>query len=65
MDAFIQGRVLELRKEIAALRYDNESYQQKTSHTDSEFKTNELRKVRLLAIKEELVRLSERQLRRQ
>ena len=65
MDAFTQQRVLELREEIVALQRDNQSYQQKRNHTDSEFKTNELRKLRLLAIKEELVRLNERQLRRQ
>ena len=62
MDAFTQQRVLELRQEIAELQRDNESYQRKGSHTESEVNTNELRRLRLLAIKGELVRLSERQL---
>jgi len=60
VDSFAQQRVLELREEIAALQRDNESYQRKRNHTDSEFNTNELRRLRLLAIKEELLRLSGR-----
>ena len=60
MDSFTQQRVLELRKEIAALQRDSESYRRKRSHTDSELNTNELRRLRLLAIKEELLRLSQR-----
>jgi hypothetical protein len=58
VDSFTQQRVLELREEIAALQRDNESYRRKRSHTDSELNTNELRRLRLLAIKEELLRLS-------
>ena len=57
MDSFTQKRVLELRKEIAALQRDNESYQRRSYHRTPEFRTNELRRVRLLAIKEELLRL--------
>jgi hypothetical protein len=60
VDSFTQQRVLELREEIAAIQRDNESYQRKKSHSDSEFNTNELRRLRLLAIKEELLRLSGR-----
>ena len=60
MDSFTQQRVLELREQIAALQRDNESYQRRERHTDSEFNTNELRKLRLVAIKEELLRLSGR-----
>ena len=60
MDSFTQQRVLELRKEIATLQRDNESYRRRARHADSEFQTNELRKVRLLAITEELLRLSSR-----
>ena len=60
MDSFTQQRVLELRHEIAARQRDNESYRWQKRHTDSEFNTNELRKLRLVAIKEELLRLSGR-----
>ena len=60
LDSFTQQRVLELRKEIAALQRDNESYQWKSYHSTPEFHTNELRRVRILAIKEELLRLSGR-----
>jgi hypothetical protein len=56
VDSFTQQRVLELRHEIAALQRDNESYRRQKRHTDSEFNTNELRRLRLLAIKEELLR---------
>ena len=60
MDSFTQQRVLELRKEISALQRDYQSYQRKSRHSDSELNTNELRRLRLLAIKEELLRLSQR-----
>ena len=60
MDSFTQKRVLELRKEIAALQRENELYQRKRSHPDSELNINDLRRLRLLAIKEELLRLSGR-----
>ena len=59
MDAFTQQRVLELRQEIASLQRDNESYRWQKRHTASEVNTNELRRLRLLAIKEELLRLNE------
>lgn len=58
MDLFTQQRVLELRDEIAALRRENQLYKRTRSHTDSEFQTNELRRLRLQAIKEELLKLS-------
>ena len=54
MDSFTQQRVLELRREIAALQCDNESYLHQKRHTDSEFNTNELRRRRLWAIKKTL-----------
>ena len=60
VDSFTQQRVLELRKEIATLQRDNESYRRRTRHAESEFHTNELRRLRLVAIKEELLRLSTR-----
>ena len=59
MDSFTQ-RVLELRKEIATLQRDNESFQRKSYRSTLEFHTNELRRLRLVAIKEELLRLSAR-----
>ena len=58
MDSFTQQRVFELRKEIATLQRENELYKGNRSHTDSEFNANESRKLRLVAIKEELLRLS-------
>lgn len=60
MDSFTKQRVLELRAEIAVLRRDNESYRRQKRHADSELRTNELRGLRLQAIKEELLRLSAR-----
>ena len=59
MDAFTQQRVLVLRQEIAALHRDNESFRCQKRHTASEDNTNELRRFRLLAIKEELLRMTE------
>ncbi len=58
MDSFTQQQVLKLRYEIAAVQRDNESYRRHTRHTDSEVKIDELRRLRLVAIKEELLRLS-------
>jgi len=63
VDSFTQQRVMELRKEIAALQRDNESYRRQQRHADSEFNSNESRKLRLVAIKEELLRLSGRSMR--
>jgi hypothetical protein len=59
VDAFTQQRVLELRQEIASLHRDNESFRWQKRHTASEDNTNELRRFRLLAIKEELLRMAE------
>lgn len=56
MDSFTHQRVLELRKEIAAVQRESELYKRNRSHTDSEFNTNESRRLRLVAIKEELLR---------
>jgi len=58
VDSFTQKRVLELRQEIVALQHDNETYRGKKRHTLSEVNMNELRWRRLLAIREELLRLS-------
>jgi hypothetical protein len=61
MDAFDRERVSELRQEIASLQRDNESYRRQERHTEAQANTNELRRLRLLAIREELRRLNERQ----
>ena len=54
MDAFTQKRVLELRDEIASLQYENEMYRSQKSHTREQLHANDLRRCRLLAIREEL-----------
>ncbi|MGC1644759.1 MAG: hypothetical protein WA741_02935 [Candidatus Sulfotelmatobacter sp.] len=59
MDSFTQQRVVELRKQIAAVQRDNELYQRKKHHTVPEDDNQALRRLRLLAIKEELLRMSE------
>lgn len=61
LDQFSQQRVLELRQEIASLQRDNETYNSQPHHTRSESNTNKLRRLRLLAIREELLRLNKRQ----
>jgi hypothetical protein len=58
MDGFNQQRVLELRRQIASLQHDNELYRLKDRHSPSEVSDNELRRLRLLAIREELLRLN-------
>jgi len=59
VDELTQQRVLELRQEIASLQRDNESYRWQKRRTASEDNTNELRRIRLWAIKEELVGMIE------
>jgi hypothetical protein len=54
MDALSQKRVLCLRDEIASLRHDNESYRLTRPSTRLEVHANESRRIRLLAIQEEL-----------
>jgi hypothetical protein len=61
MDQFDRERVLELREEIASLQRENESYRSQKDHTASQDITNDLRRLRLLAIREELRKLNERQ----
>jgi hypothetical protein len=61
MDALDRHRVLELRQEIASLQRESESYRWQARHTASEAHRNELRRLRLLAIQEELLRLNEHQ----
>jgi hypothetical protein len=59
VDALSQQRIVELRQEIASLQRHNESYRLKERHTASEVNSNELRRLRLLAIQEELLRLND------
>jgi hypothetical protein len=58
LDSFTQQQVFALRQEIAALQRANEWHRRKKYHTASEVNTDELRRFRLLAIKEELLRLN-------
>lgn len=60
MDEFNMQRVSELREEIWSLQRENELYRQQGHHTASEVNTHELRRLRLLAIQEELLNLNER-----
>jgi hypothetical protein len=54
VDAFTQQRVLKLRDEIALLRHQNEAYLSQRHRTREEEHSNDLRRFRLLAIREEL-----------
>lgn len=54
VDAFTQQRVLKLRDEIALLRHENEVYRSQRHRTREEEHSNDLRRFRLLAIREEL-----------
>lgn len=59
MDAFAQQRVLALRQEIASLQRDNDSYRLRKRHPAEDASLHEVRRLRLLAIKEELVRMTQ------
>ena len=54
VDAFTQQRVLKLRDEIALFRHQNEVYRSQRHRTREEERSNDLRRFRLLAIREEL-----------
>jgi len=54
VDAFTQQRVLKLKDEIALLQRENELYRSRGHHTLEEKHANDLRRFRLLAIREEL-----------
>jgi hypothetical protein len=60
VDVFIQQRILSLRHEIAVIQRDNKVYQlrRKRIRITSEDDMHEERRLRLLAIKEELLRLT-------
>jgi hypothetical protein len=60
VDAYTQQRVLELRKEIARLQRENDIYRRQEHRTASQENQNELRRLRLVAIQDELLRLSGR-----
>jgi len=57
MDQFDRERVLELRQEIASLQRENELYRSRRRYTAAEVNTNELRRARLQAIREELLKM--------
>jgi hypothetical protein len=59
VDVFSQQRVSELRQEIASLQHDNDLYRLHGHRNKSGVDMNELRRLRLLAIKEELVRMAQ------
>jgi hypothetical protein len=54
VDAFTEQRVLKLRNEIASLQRENELYRSRRHHTLEERRAGDLRRFRLLAIREEL-----------
>ena len=58
VDPSSQHRISELRREIASLQHHNELYRLKERHAPSEVSGNELRRLRLLAIREELLTLN-------
>lgn len=57
MDVFSRQRVVELRREIASLQHDNDLYRLHTRHSAENARLSDLRRLRLLAIKEELFRM--------
>ena len=57
MDERILERLLELRLEIAELQQENSAYARQDFHATPERHTHELRRERLEAIKQELMRL--------
>jgi hypothetical protein len=62
VDVFIQTRILNLRREIAAIQRDNKVYKLRRARRGSKVKSeddmHEERRLRLLAIKEELLTLT-------
>jgi hypothetical protein len=62
MDVFIQTRILSLRREISAIQRDNKVYKLRRARNGfkitSEDDMREERRLRLLAIKEELLSLT-------
>jgi hypothetical protein len=59
VDVFSRQRVLELRQEIASLQHDNDLYRLHKRHSAENARLSDLRRLRLQAIKEELVRMVE------
>jgi hypothetical protein len=62
VDVFTQQRISELRDEIAALQKENVTYAQKAFHMPSARHGHDLRRLRLEAIKDELVRMNKRRM---
>jgi len=64
MDGLRQNRIVQVRLEIASIQQENELYRSKGHRRSSaEFVSHDLRKLRLLAIQEELLKMSSRSLR--
>ena len=59
VDAFTQRRVSELRNEITALQDQSQNYRLQKRRTLAESDQQEVRRLRLLAIREELARMIE------
>jgi hypothetical protein len=59
VDAFTQQRVLKLKDEIAVLQCENGVYKSQKGHSLEQKRTNDLRRFRLFAIREELRSLSQ------
>jgi hypothetical protein len=55
MDQFTQQRILSLRDEIASIQRENSRYRSDKAHSQIEMMQDEVRKYRLLAIREELL----------
>jgi hypothetical protein len=62
VEVFTQQRILELRIEIAALQKQNSTYAQQPFHMPAARHIHDLRRVRLEAIKDELMRLNKREM---
>jgi hypothetical protein len=58
VDAFTQRRVMQLRNEIASLQHENESYRSQSRHTPEQRDSDDLRGIRLQAIREEIIKMT-------
>ncbi len=58
MDAFTDRRVSDLRYEIAVLQRQNELYRMQKQRTLVEINQHEVRRLRLLEIQQELLRMA-------
>jgi hypothetical protein len=62
METLTRHRILEFRDEIAALQKENVTYARQPFHMPSARQTHDLRRMRLEAIKDELMRLNKREM---